>query len=276
MAACPAPLSPSQRRRFALTPRRLAANRRNAARSTGPRTPEGKARVARNAIKHGFFAAATRWSSQQQRDLQTLYADLRDDFLPGGIGEESCVWTIADAYVRMASLLRYENLAALEYHQQCDRDFDARVAAADSDETALLREHRDELRRAGLWRPTIPGPRAAPAIIRYMGRLERTIRRATSELEALKAFRNGGRFGAPRAEKQTHCSVIGAGRHTARNGKTNPLRAPLSNGPEALRRTSAATDANLEIAKTKPLNPMSNGNRHARRRAAALARRGSG
>jgi hypothetical protein len=37
-----------------LSPRRLAANRRNAQRSTGPRTVAGKKRASRNAIKHGL------------------------------------------------------------------------------------------------------------------------------------------------------------------------------------------------------------------------------
>ena len=36
--------------------RKIEANRRNAARSTGPRTPEGKRKVSLNAVKHGLTA----------------------------------------------------------------------------------------------------------------------------------------------------------------------------------------------------------------------------
>ena len=269
MAACPAPLSPT-RRRFVLTPRRIEANRRNAARSTGPRTSAGKARVARNAIKHGFFVAPARWTPQQQRDFQSTYAGLREDFRPNGVGEESCVWTIAHSYVQMASVLHYENVAALEYHQQCDRELDARIAAADPDEAARLREHREQMRRAGLWRPTIPGPREANAICRYMGRLERTIRSAATELEGLKAFRSGGRFGSTKRKEQTHyVASSGTFAPAIRNEKTNPLEISRSRAPN----TSPPLHENHEIAKTNPLRAMFPGNRHARRRAAALARR---
>ena len=41
---------------MAISPRKLAANQENARRSTGPRTPEGKAKVRHNALKHGLLA----------------------------------------------------------------------------------------------------------------------------------------------------------------------------------------------------------------------------
>lgn len=40
------------------TEKQIAANRRNALKSTGPRTPEGKARSRWNALKHGILAKA--------------------------------------------------------------------------------------------------------------------------------------------------------------------------------------------------------------------------
>ena len=287
MAACPVSIpSVSVRRRpLALTQRRLEANRRNAARSTGPRTLEGKARVARNPIKHGFFVAAERWAPQQQRDFKETLDGLRDDLKPQSALEESCLLTMAQSYVRMAAILSYENIAALEYHQRREREMNERIAAADAAEAARLRAQRDKLRRAGLWRPTIPGPREAKAIIRYSGSLDRTIRRAASDLEGMRNLRTGGASSKAKVQKQTHCSttlssVLSAARRTS-NGTTRIAElqkqthypAPPGNGPEAAEGPQVAIPSEAEHAKTNPLSSMFTGNRHERRRARALAKR---
>lgn len=56
-----------------------AANRRNAQKSTGPRSAEGKAAVARNAVRHGLFA--------QRVELPGEDADLRQAFFDAVIAE---------------------------------------------------------------------------------------------------------------------------------------------------------------------------------------------
>ena len=66
------------------TERQVAANRVNASRSTGPRTPEGKARVALNAIKHGLFSRESLVKGESQVDLLDFGKRLRAQLAPVG------------------------------------------------------------------------------------------------------------------------------------------------------------------------------------------------
>ena len=285
MAACPAISAlPSRiwRRPIVVSQRRIDANRRNAARSTGPRTEAGKARVARNAVTHGFFAGAARWTPEQHRDFIETYDGLRDDFRPRGLGEESCVWTLAHEFVQMAAVLRYENIAAYEHHQQEDRDLEARIAAATPSKAAKLRAHRERMRRAGLWAPTIPGPRAANGIIRCIGSINRGIRRAMRDLDGFQRFRDGGRHPkSPKLRKQTHLvqqnrtfSLMALATKAQRDLlKASRTATSSSQRPTAVRPPMDVAAHDLKTAKTNPLSSMFMGNRHERRRLAALARR---
>jgi len=61
-----------------VSPEQLAANRANAANSTGPRTPEGKLHSSQNARKHGFTAAS--FAVVRLEDLNEVAA-LREDLV---------------------------------------------------------------------------------------------------------------------------------------------------------------------------------------------------
>jgi len=56
------------------TQAQIIANRRNARKSTGPRTPEGKVVVSQNALRHGLTAAHDIISSESQDEFE-LYRD---------------------------------------------------------------------------------------------------------------------------------------------------------------------------------------------------------
>ncbi len=61
------------------TPALLAANRLNARKSTGPHTPQGKARVSLNALKHGRYAVQLRKKLVAAGDWpgEALYGQIR-------------------------------------------------------------------------------------------------------------------------------------------------------------------------------------------------------
>jgi hypothetical protein len=91
-----------------VTEKMIEANRRNAQKSTGPRTPEGRAVVARNAITHGLTAKELVLPGERKGDLvalrEGLYADLRPE------GELECLLAdrVALAMWRLRRVIRFE------------------------------------------------------------------------------------------------------------------------------------------------------------------------
>jgi hypothetical protein len=64
------------------TSAQFAANRTNAQLSTGPRTPEGKARCAHNALKHGLSSQQLIVSPADQDEFDQIKANLLDSLAP--------------------------------------------------------------------------------------------------------------------------------------------------------------------------------------------------
>ncbi len=63
-----------------MTPAKLAANRANAKRSTGPRTPQGKARSAQNATTWGFTAALSGMPPDWRQAALAKAAEISSEF----------------------------------------------------------------------------------------------------------------------------------------------------------------------------------------------------
>lgn len=62
--------------------KQLAANRRNAQSSTGPRTRSGKARSSQNALKHGLSANQVVMLDEDPAAFDALRDDLYADYQP--------------------------------------------------------------------------------------------------------------------------------------------------------------------------------------------------
>jgi len=96
--------------------RKLQANRENAKKSTGPKTPRGKAYSRRNALKHGLFVRHITDFEALHEDpweFQALINGLWDQYQPIGKAEEIEVERIALCCWRLKRSWRYENAVNL-------------------------------------------------------------------------------------------------------------------------------------------------------------------
>ncbi len=97
-----------------MSAKRLAANRLNAQRSTGPRTSAGKARVARNAIKHGIFAKVPLLVAlgESPEDWQAHRDGIVTSLAPKGHAEQVLAERVASILWRVARAARADAAVA--------------------------------------------------------------------------------------------------------------------------------------------------------------------
>jgi len=151
-----------------ISDKQLAANRRNATRSTGPRTPEGKARVKWNALKHGLLARSVvvplKGGPENRRQFKALLEQLHEELQPVGMIEEMLVEQIAVAYWRRRRALRAE-------------------AGEITDNVSDWRRYRWETHPGTL---VLPSKGDIYKIMRYETAIDRQLHRAVNQLERLQ------------------------------------------------------------------------------------------
>jgi hypothetical protein len=84
------------------------ANRRNAQKSTGPRTPEGKAAVRLNALRHGLCARTAVLPAENAEEFEQLCADLETEWQPQGRTEQYLLEQMAVAQWKAARACNME------------------------------------------------------------------------------------------------------------------------------------------------------------------------
>src|SRR6185436_10187664 len=87
--------------------RKIEANRRNAGRSSGPKTPKGKSSSCRNALKHGAYAQEI-LPGERRTDRMTLIRRLVDDLDVRTEIELEIVQALASCLWRVRRLARAE------------------------------------------------------------------------------------------------------------------------------------------------------------------------
>ncbi len=172
----------------------LAANRANAAKSTGPRTPEGKARSARNARSHGFSAST--FAVVRLEDLNEvahLKTDLTAVYQPVNSQELFSLERMALTQQAMLRAARLESglfttcldVVAVdgEGHpftpMSPDLVDDIEITRAQNRNYALADGFHRMVRQANGW----------SLFLRYQAQAERHYRRAVEEFDRLKALR---------------------------------------------------------------------------------------
>ncbi len=160
------------------SPLQMAANRRNAQRSTGPRTPEGKKAVRLNAVKHGMTAEVIILGHESSVDYHEIRASLIESYAPATSQELMLVDQIAAGYWRTIRARRFETAmfdeqirAKKRWHR---KDLAPNAGHDDSVCVAVLQEIE---------------PRQLENYFRYDGTISRDYYRAINALEKMQAGR---------------------------------------------------------------------------------------
>jgi hypothetical protein len=202
----------------AVSSRKLQANRANAAKSTGPKTADGKAKSSQNRLCHGFYSKQLLLPGEDPRELEQLRQELMTDLRPCGAMQVLLVDRLVAAHWRLRRLQRIEQLVFDENLNQCRRHMASQDATPD----------------AALLRMTCSSRETSDRLSVYQNRLDHSIHRILRELRLLRKEHEqheqdrtpcplGGEGGGEGEEVQTHLADDSRIESEASTPHPNPL-----------------------------------------------------
>jgi hypothetical protein len=170
--------------------KQLIANRQNARKSTGPKTPAGKTQSSRNSIKHGLLASdlivSTATYSEDSAGLLDLLHNLTTLHKPVGEMEEFLVSRIATSMWRLKRAYRAERDATRSAVYEAVQDRWLLKYRSPTHDASLKDEDGE-----GPQHPEVAFPSKAnlDSILRYESSIERQLYKALDHLERLQRSR---------------------------------------------------------------------------------------
>lgn len=147
----------------------IAANRRNAQKSTGPKTQVGRAAASRSAVRHGLTARQVVAADESAEDFDRFREELRADLVPVDAVEEQLVERIVICGWRLRRAWRAE----------------ARLIAGEGPSWGIRFKGAtgDEPPRHGLGTAFSDAAEDLAVLSRYEATIERALNRAVATLE---------------------------------------------------------------------------------------------
>ena len=182
------------------TREQIAANRRNAKLSRGPKTEEGKAKAAKNSLKHGVLSRNVLLVDEDAGAFSELAERLQATLKPDGELEAALVERIIELIWRLRRLGKIEN-AVLVWQRlqlaakQLWSSSDASYSASDIVREAAKKEGVEKLVLLG--QAFVSGEDSLAKLSRYETSIERSLYKALHELERRQAARLGEHLPPP-------------------------------------------------------------------------------
>jgi hypothetical protein len=208
-----------------MSERQIEANKQNAQLSTGPRTADGKARVASNALKHGLTGKQVVLPNESAEDFDAFRAGQLNALHPlGGLEETLAERIVFDAWrLRRVALLesalyrRGHHESIMESQQREVRRYEtteerrlmATGFAWDKTEVTDVKAHAEALAKVQETWSKLDDPSVKVTMVfekyaatlanlsRYEAALSRSFWRNLHELQRLQALRAGEQVAAP-------------------------------------------------------------------------------
>ena len=188
---------------------KLKANRKNARRSTGPKTEAGKNHSRQNALKHGVLASALLvkkgGGAEDASEFEELLSSLNRDLAPVGRLEEMMVEKIAVCWWRQKRALRYEALMirrasgddSPELCQERELALYSMIHGLRPESVAEAIVKIDSQLDQVIYHFGLPKGAEMNRILRYEASIQRQLAHAINQLERLQRARKGEHVPAP-------------------------------------------------------------------------------